>query len=109
MTEQKTKEFAAIVIREAFAGHALKLIKLILFGSRAQGNVKPDSDWDFIAVSDRPISRKEKKEIWLAINKTLSHNKIDADVLIKNEYEFDQDKNDTGKKTYYANKYGVIL
>ena len=33
--------------------------KLILFGSRARGNAKPDSDWDILILVD-----KERINLW---------------------------------------------
>ena len=37
--------------------------KVILFGSRARGDFREDSDWDFLIVLDREISRELKDVI----------------------------------------------
>ncbi|MDP8240063.1 MAG: nucleotidyltransferase domain-containing protein [Candidatus Hatepunaea meridiana] len=33
--------------------------KIILFGSRARGNYRPDSDYDLVIVYDGPMSKRE--------------------------------------------------
>ena len=35
------------VIKEEIERRGLKILKVILFGSRAKGEAKEDSDWDF--------------------------------------------------------------
>lgn len=109
MTEQKTKDFALSVLREEFAMRGIEICTIILFGSRALGNARPGSDWDFIVVCKGALERKEKTDIWLSINRKFAEQRIDADVLIKSEPDFEKDKFDTGKVTYYAVKYGVSV
>ena len=109
MTEQETRDFTLGVLREEFAVRGIEIRTIILFGSRALGNARPESDWDFIVVCKGTLERKEKTDIWLKINRKLSEHRIDADVLIKSESDFEKDKFDTGKVTYYAVKHGVSV
>jgi len=37
--------------------------KIILFGSRARGDYKEDSDWDFLIIVNEELNRKEKRAI----------------------------------------------
>lgn len=39
----------------------LPVVKLIVFGSRATGNFKENSDWDFLIVLGIKVTREEKK------------------------------------------------
>lgn len=109
MTEIETREFTVGVIRDEFAARGIEIHKIILFGSRTRGDARSESDWDFIVVSSGALEHKEKTEIWLSINRKLAERRIDADVLIKSETDFEKDKIDTGKVTYYAYKYGVSV
>jgi predicted nucleotidyltransferase len=109
MTEQETRDFALGVLREEFASRGIEIRTIILFGSRASGNARPGSDWDFIVVCKGHLERNEKTDIWLSINRKLAEQRIDADVLIKSEPDFEKDKFDTGKVTYYALKHGVSV
>ncbi|MHB9030646.1 MAG: nucleotidyltransferase domain-containing protein [Candidatus Latescibacterota bacterium] len=109
MNEQETKNYILEVIRKEFNLRGIGLHSIILFGSRARGDARPESDWDFIVVCKDHLDRKQKTEIWLGINRKLAERRIDADILIKNEEDFEQDRQDTGKVTYYALKEGVTV
>ena len=34
-----------------------------LFGSRARGDARPDSDWDFLMLTDKPVDRQFKRQV----------------------------------------------
>ncbi|MBO0936303.1 nucleotidyltransferase domain-containing protein [Fibrella sp. HMF5335] len=34
-----------------------------LFGSRARGDARPDSDWDFLMLTDKPVNRAFKRQV----------------------------------------------
>jgi predicted nucleotidyltransferase len=43
--------------------------QLILYGSRARGDAKPDSDWDLLLLTDKPkLSFEERMKILRPIN-----------------------------------------
>jgi uncharacterized protein len=109
MNDQETREYIIRIFRKEFESRGIELVSIILFGSRARGNAHPKSDWDFIVVCKDHLDRGQKTDIWLSINRTLAEHRIDADILIKNEEDFEQDKQDTGKVTYYAFKNGVTV
>jgi predicted nucleotidyltransferase len=83
-----------------------KILKVILFGSRARNDNRKESDWDFIVVLDRSVKWKEKMKLWMLINRRLAKIKADADIIFKSESEYNRDRNDVGKTTYYAAKEG---
>ncbi|TKJ37964.1 hypothetical protein CEE37_13460 [candidate division LCP-89 bacterium B3_LCP] len=107
MTNKKTKELIAKKIREEFNKRGLEVRKLILFGSRVRDEEHKHSDWDFLAITDREVDWSEKREIWYSLSLYLAQKDISADILIKSEEEFNRDKVDKGKVTYYANKEGA--
>lgn len=109
MNDRETREYILRVLRGEFDARGIELARIILFGSRARGNARPDSDWDFIVVCRNHLDRRQKTDIWLSINRKLAEHRIDADILIKNEEDFERDKRDTGKVTYYALKEGVTV
>jgi len=108
MIDNEVKEKIAGIIREECLNKGYNVIKLILFGSRANGRYNADSDWDFVAILDKQISWKEKMKIWLPINRRLGILGIDADVLLKSEADFERERSDTGKVSYYASKDGIV-
>lgn len=38
--------------------------EVILFGSRARGDARPDSDWDFLILTDKKMTSELQQEIW---------------------------------------------
>ena len=64
---EKLKEIKRIIIEE-LEKQNIKVHKIILFGSRARGDFKEDSDWDILVVVDRKLSFCEKWDIIDRIN-----------------------------------------
>ncbi|NPV00545.1 MAG: nucleotidyltransferase domain-containing protein [Brevinematales bacterium] len=109
MTDNEKQSKIISIIRAECKKQNYQLKKFILFGSRAQGSPRPDSDWDFLIVLNKPISWKEKMKLWIPINRNLAEIGCTADIIIKYEKDFERDKTDTGKVTYYANKLGITV
>jgi len=101
------QERATNIIKEELEKKGIKVVKIILFGSRARGDFKPDSDWDFLVVVDKEIKPYERREIIGNIQVKLAYYKISNDIIINSFSRLEEQKNDVGKITYYAMKYGV--
>jgi predicted nucleotidyltransferase len=102
-------EKALHIIKETIENKGLKVLKIILFGSRAKGNAKKDSDWDFFIVIDKKLNFNEKWDIIDEIKIKLAKLKIPNDIIIKSEDEIIESKGDVGRITYYILKEGVEL
>ena len=107
--QQEFQDFATCAIREEFAAHAIPVKQIILFGSRARGDARSDSDWDFLVVTGKRLTWAEKLELWLTLARRLAIKTMTADILIKFEPDFERDRHDVGKTTYYAAKEGAYL
>ncbi|MEN3039570.1 MAG: nucleotidyltransferase domain-containing protein [Candidatus Kryptonium sp.] len=88
MMEKTIKE----LIEKIFQERGIKVNKIILFGSRARGEHKKESDWDLLIIINQELSRERKLEISHLIRRGLAERFIPCDVLIKSD-----------------NKEGVIL
>ena len=111
-TEMDTKtniERITEIIRTECAEQSVEVLNLILFGSRAVGTERIDSDWDFIVVINKSFPRKERLALWQKLDRALVHNGCVADIIIKSETEYERDRDDIGKVTYYAQKTGVTV
>ena len=64
--------------------------QIILFGSRAQGNYREDSDYDLMLISEENLLPIEKRKISNKITAELSRQKIDVDVIVKNSEDIIQ-------------------
>lgn len=89
-TNQKIVEQIKETLKDKY-----KPLRLFLFGSRANGTAKKDSDYDFVMVV--PGNQKtSSNEIGKAINLIWEKHKISADVFIYSELEFEDWKDEFG-------------
>jgi len=109
LTELEIKQLVVDHIRTIFTERRKVIVKILLFGSRARGNQRFDSDWDFLIVTENELPWSEKKEIWRTISRSLAKYHISADILIKSQRQFDFDAEDKGKVTYYAKHEGSFV
>lgn len=107
--EMETKDTAVRIIREELTGRGIEIKLLFLFGSRARGEARPDSDWDFLVIVDRDMPRAEKRALIVNILRKMAELFIDAEIIIKSETQFAADCDDKGKVTYYAFHEGVLV
>jgi uncharacterized protein len=97
------------IIQAECADSSVNVRNLILFGSRAVGNERLDSYWDFLVVINKTLSRMEKLALWLKLDQGLVHHGCVADIIIKNEAEYMRDRYDIGRVIYQAQKTGVAV
>lgn len=83
--------------------------KIIIFGSRARGDYRKDSDWDFLVVIDKEIEQREKREIASEIRKNLVYSGMTADIIIISEKYYQERIHDIGNIVYYAVKEGMAV
>lgn len=102
-------EEAIKVIKEELKKRKIKVLKIILFGSRAKGNYNAHSDWDFFVIINKKISFIEKWNIIDEIKIKLAKLGIPNDIILKSEKEVEETKDDVGRITYYILKEGVEI
>ncbi len=103
-------EKALKIIRDEIEKEGMKVLKIILFGSRARGDFREDSDWDLLVVIDRDITFSHKREILGNIYKMLA--KVEGasyEVIIISQRKFDELKNYVGTLMYEAEREGILL
>jgi uncharacterized protein len=84
--------------------------KVILFGSRARGDNNKDSDYDFLLITKKQFSLREKLFFRAEINRLLVyalHSPVD--ILLNSEQEINEKKNLPGHIVRWAIKEGVEL
>jgi predicted nucleotidyltransferase len=97
------------IIKDEIEARGLKVVKVILFGSRAKGNQKEDSDWDFLVVIDKDLDRNTKLDIIVKIKRELALLKIPNDIIINSIREFEERKENVGYIAYYASREGKTI
>lgn len=82
--------------------------RIILFGSRARGDARPDSDFDLLVVL-RDATPEEKEASLLTLYRTLEGAGVVAEPWVMTEAEFEETKGVIGGLAYPAWKEGVLL
>jgi len=107
--EKNNMEEAIKIIKEEIENRGLKVLKIILFGSRARWDFKEDSDWDFLIVIDKDLDRRTKWDIIIKIKRKLAMLKIPNDIIINSIREFEERRDNVGYIIYYAVREGIVL
>ena len=105
----KDLEIAKKIIMEEAEKAGYQVDSVILFGSRARGDYKKNSDWDFFVVTDKNIFKEDMIMILRNIRRRMAVNKISNDIVIKSKDIYKNQKNDAGFLSYYVNKEGVNI
>lgn len=82
--------------------------RIILFGSRARGEARPDSDFDLLIVV-RNIAPGEKRSYRLALYRAFQGAGVAAEPWVMDEEEFEETRGVIGGLAYPAWKEGVLL
>jgi predicted nucleotidyltransferase len=97
------------IIKEEVGKRGIKILRMLLFGSRAKGNHKSDSDWDIFVIIDKKLTFAEKWDIIDDIKIRLAQLNIPNDIILKSEEEAEESKDNVGKITYYALREGIEI
>jgi predicted nucleotidyltransferase len=97
------------IIKDEIEKCDLKVLKIILFGSRSRGDFRDDSDWDFLIIINKNLDRSKKWDLIIKIKRRLSSLKIPNDIIINSFEEFEERKDNVGYITYYAFREGISL
>jgi predicted nucleotidyltransferase len=103
------KEEIKKIINQVFEEKGIKVERIILFGSRARGDFKRNSDWDLLIIVSNELDLKDKRKISKEIRIKLAEIFIPCDVLIKSASEIDYYSNFIGTTTREALKEGVEI
>jgi predicted nucleotidyltransferase len=83
--------------------------EVMLFGSRARKDERPDSDYDILLVTKINLTPKEKLPLRTKIRKALLSFGIRSDILIQSKSEVDQKKNLPGHIVRRILKEAILL
>lgn len=83
--------------------------KIILFGSRARGDNKEDSDYDVLVIVKENINWETREDISSVIRKKLAEDNIDIEILIRASSYVEEAKNEIGNVINYAVEEGIEM
>jgi predicted nucleotidyltransferase len=105
LIDNKLKEIKRIIIDE-LEKENIKVHKIILFGSRARGDFKEDSDWDVCIIVDNDLSFYHKRYLLGRLYKSLSKIEENVEIILKTRWEFDNMKDIIGSISYNISNEG---
>lgn len=79
---------------------------MILFGSHARGEARPDSDVDFLVIEPRIDDRHRE---WLRLRRALGDIQVPVDLLVIDEKRASRRANVPGTTVYHALRDGRII
>jgi predicted nucleotidyltransferase len=103
------KEKIKKIINQVFEEKGIKVERIILFGSRARGDFKENSDWDLLIIVSNELDLEDKRKISKEIRIKLAEIFIPCDVLIKSVSEIEYYSNFIGTTTREALKEGIEI
>lgn len=95
------------IIREEVERAGFQVRRVLLFGSRARGEARPGSDWDFYVIVTPAAPAKVRWEIADRICERLAEERIWADVFVQSAETVAERAGNTGYLTYYVLKEGI--
>lgn len=106
---EEALQCAKAIITEEVERAGYQVRRILLFGSRARGEARPDSDWDFFIVVDKDASFHEREDLASRICWRLTQEGIFADVFVHSEKTVEARRTNPGYLVYYALKEGVPI
>jgi len=100
---------ATQVIQNVLLRHNIGIEQILLFGSRARGEARPDSDWDFYVLLDCDLDFPQKRRLVTEIQRELARLRIPNDVILTSAERFQRMKDFPGHLGYTVAREGVPL
>ena len=99
------------VIEKTLKESGYSLEKIVLFGSRARGDYKDDSDWDIMVVVRESLSPDQMEFLWCEIMSALrqAFRHASFDLVIRSRDFYEERKKLTGSLINIIEQEGVIL
>ncbi len=80
--------------------------RVILFGSHARGDARPDSDLDFLVIEPRVADHRAEM---VRLHHVLQPMRVPVDVLVTTERDFQEWRDTPGTVLYEAAKEGRVF
>ncbi|TAL68054.1 MAG: nucleotidyltransferase domain-containing protein [Bacteroidetes bacterium] len=99
------------LIKQYLTGEGINISRFYLFGSRARGDNKPDSDYDILIVIDKDFKNGEKRKLLSNIYKFLiaNNSNLNIDIVIKPKEFFEWESQNLGFLSYTVSNEGILV
>lgn len=85
--------------------------ELILFGSRATGTARDDSDYDLMILVDNKVDNSGRFKLYQNVHRRLreENRSIALDLIIKSQADYQRQSDDVALLAYFVKREGVSL
>ena len=106
MIIEKDRQIAQELKQRFLAADGDRILRVILYGSRAQGSTTQESDFDFLVIEKDPVSKRQEMR---RLRQAVADLDCPVDVWVMGEQEFEETRDVIGGLAYPAYKYGIVL
>ena len=96
-------------ILEVARRYNIEIDKIILFGSRARGDYREESDWDILIVTKEKLDWRVRKKFLGEILRIFAKRNMRVDTLIIDSNNLEEYKNWEGFVYHYAVEEGLKI
>ena len=100
MTGKERLEEIKNTIGKTLEENGVDTFSIYLFGSRAKGLEREDSDYDIVVITRQGFIGKEKFGLLRKIRKSIKHLGLSIDVILKSADEYREAENNFGSFIY---------
>jgi len=94
------------VILKVAEKYGVKVDRIILFGSRARGDYKEDSDWDVLVITKEKTDWKTRKKFWLEVVRLIP---VYVDLIVVDKKTFEEKSRFVGNIAYESKLEGSVI
>jgi predicted nucleotidyltransferase len=106
MIIEKDRQIAEELKQRFLAADGDRILRVILYGSRAQGSATEESDFDFLVVEKDPVLKRQEMR---RLRQAVADLDCPVDVWVMGEQEFEETRDVIGGLAYPAYTYGIVL
>ncbi|MCU0288455.1 MAG: nucleotidyltransferase domain-containing protein [Acidobacteria bacterium] len=100
MSEKERLEKIRKTIAQSLTAYGVKQFNIYLFGSRAKGLERDDSDYDIIVITHEEFRGKEKFKLLRWIRNSIKYLGLSIDIILKSTEEYSQARSNFGSFIY---------
>jgi len=89
--------------------YGVEIDRVILFGSRARGDFREDSDWDILVITKNKLEWRKEKEFLGELYYVFGKMRINAEVIMESSEDFGRKSKDIGYIDYWARIEGISI
>jgi predicted nucleotidyltransferase len=93
MTETERLSSIRNTIAATLKENSMEVVNIYLFGSRARGAARTDSDYDIMVVTQKDLDGKQKFNLLRKIRKKIKYLGLGIDVVLNSAAEYNDARN----------------